>query len=281
MARYFHSTSLDGKLRKTCIRWLKYKPSSALFTLLMQPPSLFSHCFFSLGIFPSYSFSPNFPQKIFSTFFFFFLLILQLQHLRQACQLSVCTQEVWSFRPLALLLCRPNSLPRSPPVQFLHCVWTCILYSSGLLPWLSSSTHQHRLLDGHLWPESCGNLGVFIIQRPCSLCCFSKGGSKGVCFGRGRCRADTVSLTASKSHSRLPPHYLFQSRKAQARSHRNSAVCVFVCSWVCVLTWHLYYVCVFVCGIVMYTILFAWAGTHFVECKLKSGAHVYYTCIFK
>lgn len=50
---------------------------------------------------------------------------------------------------------------------------------------------------------------------------------------RGWCGADTVSLTgrASKSISRLPLHYLSQSRKAQARSHRSTAwfVCVFQC----------------------------------------------------
>lgn len=94
-----------------------------------------------------------------------------------ACQCSVWKQEVWSFRPLTLMLCRPISLPGST----LFCtrvVWTCILYSSGFLPWLSSCTHQHRLLEGHPWPESCGNLGVFIIQRPCSLCCFRKGQAK-------------------------------------------------------------------------------------------------------
>lgn len=148
----------------------------------------------------------------------------------------VCTQGFWSSRPLAPLLCRPNSLPCvvSEHVSCIH---------PGYLPWLSSSTHQHCLLDGHLWPESCGNLGVFIIQRPCSLCCFSKGEGVGreqrcVFFGRERCRADTVSLTgrASKSRSRLPPHYLFQSGKAQARSHREQCcvrVCVCVHSSVC------------------------------------------------
>ena len=206
--------------------------------------------FLSLGVFSLHSISSNFPGKISSALFFFFLLVLQLYHLLQGMSaVCVCTQGFWSSRPLALLLCRPTSLPCvvSEHVSCIH---------PGYLPWLSSSTHQHCLLDGHLWPESCGNLGVFIIQRPCSLCCFSKGEGVGreqrcVFFGRERCRADTVSLTgrASKSHSRLPPHYLFQSGKAQARSHREqccvcACVCVFVCTQVCVLTWHLYCVCV-------------------------------------
>lgn len=99
---------------------------------------------------------------------------------------------------------------------------------------LLSSTHQHRLLGGHPWPESCGNLGVFIIQRPCSLCCFRKGQAKVCVFGSARCQADTVSLTALKTPTVdiLPPIICsIPGSHTPARSW--IAVCVCVCMFLC------------------------------------------------
>lgn len=209
-------------------------------------------------IFPRCNFSKFHKKSIVN---FFFLLMLQLYHLLQGCQLSVCTQGFWSFRPPALFLCTSNLPPRSPsPV--LCCVWTRILYSPRPLPWLSSSTHQHCLPDGHLWPELCGNFGVFIIQRPCSLCCFSEGGAK-VCVWLREMQSwhsvtDRESFKIPKSTS--PPLFVPVQEGIGEITQESSCVCV--CTLECVPGFG---ALVSVCGLAVHIyecVHAAWAATH-------------------
>ena len=204
---------------------------SIILQIWEQPLFTLPALFLSQRIFPSY----NFPSR--QTFFAY------VAHSAGMSVVRVYT-GIWSFWPLALLLCRPLSPPRSPS-SVLCCVWTCISYSSWLLPWLSSSPHQHCLRTG-ISGRSCVETWEYLLFKGLVPYAVLVRGEQRCVFGRGRCRADTVSLTgrASKSHSRLPPHYLFQSGKAQARSHRSS-VCV--CAWVCGLAFVLVSTYVYIC----------------------------------
>lgn len=82
------------------------------YTTLKIWKSAHSLLFLPLGIFPSYNFSSNSQEKIFRTFFCL-CCSCTILYWNVTC-VSVCTQRFSSLRPLALLLCRPNSLPRSP-----------------------------------------------------------------------------------------------------------------------------------------------------------------------
>lgn len=158
--------------------------------------------------------------------------MLQLYHPLQECQLSVCIQRFWSSRPLAPSLCRPDSLLPRSPCSVLCCVWTGILYSSRVLPWLGSSTHQHCLPDGHLWPELCRNFGVFIIQRPCSLCCFSKGEQRCV-FGGERCRGWHCHWQGELQNPTVDfPPIICSSPGRHRQDHTGAELCVCVCVFV-------------------------------------------------
>lgn len=153
---------------------------------------------------------------------------------------------IFKFQATSSLALQAQLASKKPPILFLYCVWTCILYSSGLLPWLSFSTHQHRLLDGHLWPESCGNLGVFIIQRPCSLCCFSKGGAKVCVWGEGDAGLTQCHWQLQNTTVDFPP-IICSSPGRHRRDHTGIVLCVFLCALECVSSLGIWTVCVCFC----------------------------------
>lgn len=86
--------------------------------------------------------------------------------------ISGCTQAFWSSRPPVLLHCRYSL----PPLELspVLCLNTHLGFTRT--PSRARSVCTSTLFAGQAsvaW--SCGgNFGVFIIQRPCSLCCFSK-----------------------------------------------------------------------------------------------------------
>lgn len=182
----------------------------------------------------------------------------------------VCTQGFWSFRATSSLALQAQS-----------CVLRLNLYlvfipapSMALLLYTST-----LFADGGIsWPELCGNLGVFIIQRPCSLCCFSKGGVGGeqrcMCvFGRGEMQGLTQCHWQGELQNPTVdfPPIICSSPGRHRQDHTGVELRVCVC------VWHLYRgACVCVCVHLLYSALFAWAGTH-----LLSVIYSVAVCIYK
>ena len=200
-----------------------------------------SALYLAFGLFSSCTFTRKVSLN------FLFLLMLHLYHLLAGMSVvSVCVYRgFWSFRPLALLLLQgPTRFPRSPCSAPVLCLNRYLVFIQGPSTALSSSTHQHCLPDGHLWPVLCRNFGVFIIQRPCSLCCFSKGGQQRCVFGRERCRADTVTDRQSFKipQSTSPPLFVLVREGTGKITREQSSVCVCLwgecTAWVCVIAWH-------------------------------------------
>lgn len=209
------------------IRWLNYKQSSSLFSLHMynhEPPLKCE----GLVTFCVVTFIRNipFPRKT----FFFCAYVAVVPPSAGMSVVCVCTQGFWSFRPLALLLCRPSSLPRSP--LFSSCVVSehvsCIHPGSfhgspplhiNIVCWTGISgrscveTWEYLLFKG-LVPYA-------VLVRGGAKVCVLVEEDAGLtqCHWQGELQNPTVDF---------PPHYLFQSRKAQARSHRSSVLSVCV-----------------------------------------------------
>lgn len=181
--------------------------------------------------------------------------MLQLYRLLQGCQLSVCTQGFWSFRPLALMLCRPDSLPRSPPFSSCVVSWTCILYSSGLLPWLSF------LYTSTLFAGRASLAGVVVetweyllFKGLVPYAVLVPGGSKGVCFWRWWEMPGWHSVTDRESfkipQSTSPPLFVPVQEGTGKITQEQCCVCALECAWVCVCVSSLG-ICS-MCGIVMH-----------------------------
>lgn len=131
-----------------------------------QPLVTLPALFLSQRIFPSCSF----PSRLFFCLCCSFCRDVSRPCVHRDLKFSA-TSSLALQAPLA------SSKPLVSPVLRLNMHLVFILAPSMALL-LDTST---LFADGHLWPELCENLGVFIIQRACSLCCFSKGGGAKVC----------------------------------------------------------------------------------------------------
>lgn len=161
--------------------------------------------------------------------FFFFCLCCSCTTFRRSVSCQCVHRDFEVFRPLALLLCRPILPPRSQPGQS----WFVSEHVSCIHPDSfhgSPALHINIVCRMGTCGRSCVEPFEYLLFKGLVPYAVLVRREQRCVFGTGRCRADTVSLTgwASKSHSWLPPYYLFQSRKAQVRSHRSS-VCLCVC----------------------------------------------------
>lgn len=134
-------------LENKCVRWLNY-------THFIYKPQKWLKVFSHLCI---VSFIRNIPllrftRKNIPNFFCAYVAVVSPSAGMSI--VCVCTQRFWSFRPLALLLCRTRSLPRSPPFSPVLCLNMYLVFTQA--PSMALLLYTSTLFAG--WASLAGDV---------------------------------------------------------------------------------------------------------------------------